>query len=139
GERPAAREARPHGSASVASAAPMLPAALHLHGGLRRLRRILCAPIVAIVGATQASDYGMEMAAALARGLASSGVGVASGFAPGISAAVHLGVLEAGAAPLAVMAGGIDVCKPACLRRLHRRIRDCGSAISELPAGFRPR
>ncbi len=119
--------------------APLLPAALHLQGGFDRLQRLLETPLVAILGAARASDYGMEMAAALARGLAASGVGVASRFAGGVCAAAHLGVLEAGARPLVVMAGGIDVRKPASLGRLHRRIVDDGVAISELPRGFAPR
>lgn len=115
------------------------PAALYVDGDLQRLRQALDAPIVAIVGSSQASDYGMEMAAALSRSLATSGVSVVAGFAPGIPAACHLGVLEAGAAPLAVMPGGVDVCVPIRLRGLHTRVIAGGTAISELPRGFRPR
>lgn len=115
------------------------PAALYVGGDLQRLARAFDAPIVAIVGSSQASDYGMEMTAALSRSLAASGVGVAAGFAPGIPSACHLGVLEAGGVPLVVMPGGVDVCVPIRLRGLHKRVTASGAAISELPPGFRPR
>jgi DNA processing protein len=112
--------------------------ALHVVGDLRHLRRIDGEPVVAIVGTTKASDYGMEMAASLARGLAICDVRVLSSFTAGIGAAAHLGVLEADAAALAVMPGGIDR-PPACLARLLRRLTANGAAISELPRDFRPR
>jgi DNA processing protein len=115
-----------------------LRGALHILGDPRRLRRLRDDPVVAILGTTRASDYGMEMAAWLARRLSRCGVTVISSFTAGIGAAVHLGVLEAGAAPLAVMPCGVDA-QPARLARLHRRLVAGGAAISELPEGFRSR
>ena len=55
------------------------PPALFLAGGPESLRELAQRPIVAFVGGARASDYGVEVAASLARGLAASGVTVASG------------------------------------------------------------
>ena len=46
---------------------------------LQRLRTLTSEPVVAIVGSRRATDYGMEMARSLARGLAASGVVVTLG------------------------------------------------------------
>ncbi len=92
-------------------------------------------PTVAIVGARAASDYGMEVAHGLARGLAASGVTVVSGFAEGIAAAAHAGALEARGPTVTAMAGGVDVCHPASRRALYRRLRETSCALAELPCG----
>jgi DNA processing protein len=114
------------------------PRALHVAGSLVRLQELLAQPAVAIVGARRASDYGMEVAHGLARGLAASGVTVVSGLAEGIAAAAHLGALHAGAPTLTVTAGGVDVARPASWRALHRRIAAEGCAVAELPCGCVP-
>ncbi|HXA54979.1 MAG TPA: DNA-processing protein DprA [Solirubrobacteraceae bacterium] len=115
------------------------PRMLHVRGGVERMTALLAAPTVAIVGAGRASDYGMEVAYGLARGLAASGVTVIGGLADGIAAAAHQGALRAGAAGVTVMAGGVDVPTPASWRELHRRIAVEGCALSELPCGSVPR
>jgi DNA processing protein len=53
---------------------------------------------VAVVGARQASSYGLEVARALGRGLSVAGVPVISGLALGIDSAAHAGALD-GRAP----------------------------------------
>jgi DNA processing protein len=115
------------------------PRLLHVAGSVERLRRALHEPTVAIVGARAASDYGMEVAHGLARGLAASGVTVVSGFAEGIAAAAHAGALEARGATVTAMAGGVDVCHPTSRRALYRRLRETSCALAELPCGERPR
>lgn len=115
------------------------PSVLYVAGGLERLRELLRGPAVAIVGSRAASDYGMETAHGLARGLAASGVTVISGFAEGIAAAAHAGALEVGGPTVTVLAGGVDVCHPASWRALHRRVCAEGCALAELPCGCRPR
>jgi DNA processing protein len=112
---------------------------LHFSGGHERLRGLTREDAVAIVGSGRASDYGLEMARSLARGLAVSGITVVSGFAEGISAAAHGGALEANGRPIAAMAGGADVCKPAARRELYERVRARGCVVAELPCGFRER
>lgn len=110
---------------------PLAPHALEVRGGVERLAGMLDAKVVAIVGTRSASDYGMETARALARGLAASGVTVASGLTDGIPAAVHAGALEAGGATLTVTADGVERCSPAWCASLYRRILSDGCAISE--------
>jgi DNA processing protein len=115
------------------------PWMVHALGGVERLLALLAQPTVAIVGTRHASDYGMEVAYGLARGLAASGVTVIGGLAEGIAAAAHQGALRGGNAGVSVMAGGVDVPTPASWSVLHRRIASEGCALAELPCASRPR
>jgi DNA processing protein len=114
------------------------PAVLYFTGEPERLRRLAEGPAVALVGARRASPYGLEMAHALGRGLGVAGLTVVSGLALGIDAAAHRGTLEGQGAALAVVAGGADVPYPKRNRRLHERVRERGSVVSEMPPGQRP-
>ncbi|HST55297.1 MAG TPA: DNA-processing protein DprA [Solirubrobacteraceae bacterium] len=115
------------------------PRALHLLGTLERFSSLLAEPVVVIAGTAFASDYGLQMARSLARGLAASGVTVASGLATGIPAAAHVGALDVDGPTFTVMAGGVDVCRPAGRRTLYERLGQTGCVLSELPCGFAPR
>ena len=115
------------------------PAMLNVDGGVGRLRDLLAAPTVAILGSTRASDYGVEMARSLARGLAASGVTVTSGLSDGIEVAAHAGALEVSGATVAVMPGGLDVGCPAKRRSVYERIRHHGCGVAELPRASKPR
>lgn len=115
------------------------PRMLHVVGGRERLRALTSEPAVAIVGSERPTDYGMEMARSLARGLAASGVTIVSGLANGIAAAAHAGALEVAGPTITVMAGGVDVVKPAARRGLYERVSASGCAVAELPCGFAPR
>jgi DNA processing protein len=112
------------------------PRMLYVAGGVERLGELTAGPVVAIVGSRRATDYGMEMAKSLARGLAASGVTVASGLADGIAVAAQAGALEAGGATTAVMSGGLDVACPARRRSLYERLRQGGCALAEVPCGW---
>jgi DNA processing protein len=111
------------------------PRSLNVAGGVERLGELTTAPVVAVVGSRRATDYGMEMAKSLARGLAVSGVTVASGLADGIAVAAHAGALEVEGRTVAVMGGGLDVACPARRRSLYERVRERGCAVAELPCG----
>jgi DNA processing protein len=111
----------------------LAPHALSVRGGLTRLAEMSTEVVVAIVGTRRATDYGMETARSLARGLAASGVTVASGLSEGIPVAAHSGALEAQGATFTVMASGLDRCSPASCRALSRRVTSNGCAISEAP------
>jgi DNA processing protein len=115
----------------------LAPHTLGVRGGVERLTGMLDEKVVAIVGTRRASDYGMETARGLARGLAASGVTVASGLAEGIPTAVHSGALEAHGATLTAMAAGVERCSPAWCSALYRRITSSGCAISETPSSPR--
>ena len=112
------------------------PRMLYVVGGSERLAKLTAKPAVAIVGSQRPSDYGMEMARSLARGLAASGVTVISGFANGIAVAAHAGALEVDEPTVTVMASGVDVIKPASRRGLYERVTASGCAVAEMPCGF---
>ncbi|HYM55244.1 MAG TPA: DNA-processing protein DprA, partial [Solirubrobacteraceae bacterium] len=115
------------------------PRMLNVAGGVGRLRELVAAPVVALVGSRSASDYGMEVARSLARGLTASGVTVTGLLADGIARAAHAGALEARGGTVAVVGGGLDVTCPARTRPLYARVRRSGCAVSELPCDCRGR
>lgn len=121
----------------VAEALGRAPA-LHLND-LGAVSGLLELPAVAVVGARACTDYGREVARALAGGLASAGVCVISGMALGIDATAHQAALKAGGPTVAVLPGGVDVPYPAAHRGLHRRLLARGGVVSEMPAGTAPR
>jgi DNA processing protein len=112
-----------------------VPNMLHIVGGAHRLMALSEQPTVAIVGTVRPTDYGMQMARDLARGLGASDVTIVSGLANGISAAAHAGALEAHAPTLTAMAGGVDVIEPAGRRGLYEQATAHGCAVAELPCG----
>ncbi len=93
-------------------------------------------PVVALVGARNASSLGTRTARALAEGLGHEGYTVVSGLARGIDAAAHHGSLKTGT--IAVMAGGVDVIYPAENALLAAAIADQGLRLSEQPMGMAP-
>jgi DNA processing protein len=115
------------------------PRMLYVVGGAERLAELAAKPAVAIVGSSRPTDYGMEMARSLARGLAASGVTVVSAMANGIFAAAHAGALEVDGPTVTVMAGGVDVIRPASRRGCYERVVEHGCAVAEPPCGFPPR
>jgi len=119
----------------AALAAP--PAVLHVAGGARRLLELGGADPVAIVGTRAASQYGLDVAAALGRGLGAAGLTVVSGLALGIDAAAHTGTLAAHGGTVAVLPGSADRVYPASKRRLHQGILATGVAVSEVGPGSR--
>jgi DNA processing protein len=90
---------------------------------------------VAVIGSSRASDYGMEMAKGIARGLAASGVTITSGLSDGIATAALAGALEARGATVTVMPGGLDAACPAKRRSLYERAARAGCSVTELPCG----
>ena len=97
---------------------------------------LLNRPIVALVGARNASSLGTRMARALARELGQAGYIVVSGLARGVDTAAHIAALDTGT--IAVQAGGIDVMYPAENTDLSSQIAQTGLRISEQPVGLTP-
>ena len=97
---------------------------------------LLTSPIVAIVGARNASANGRRLAHDLAAGLGEARVVVASGMARGIDAAAHGGALSTGS--IAVVAGGVDVIYPEENRGLYQALAQQGAVVAELPLGTEP-
>ncbi|WP_183963386.1 DNA-processing protein DprA [Sagittula marina] len=119
----------PGALAQIADAPPVL----WLVGDSNVLRR----PMVALVGARNASSLGLRMARHLAAGLSEAGYCVVSGLARGIDAAAHEATLDRGT--VAVLAGGVDVLYPAENAELAMQIAEKGGArLSEQPMGMQP-
>ena len=93
-------------------------------------------PMIAVVGARNASSLGSRMAKALASELGENGFVVVSGLARGIDAAAHLAALPTGT--IAVQAGGVDVMYPAENTDLAEKIAQQGLRLSEQPMGMAP-
>ena len=115
------------------------PRVLHLRGALAGDPMALDAPAIAVVGARDATAYGLAMARALGRALAESRLVVVSGLALGIDGAAHRGALEAGGRTVAVVGGGTDVVYPRQNASLRSEILSRGVLVSEHPAGTAPR
>jgi DNA processing protein len=94
-------------------------------------------PIIAIVGARNASAAGRSFAARLATDLGAAGFTIASGLARGIDTSAHHASLETGT--IAVLAGGPDRIYPAENAPLLERILKDGAAVTEMPLGWEPR
>lgn len=97
---------------------------------------LLARPMVAMVGARNASSLGLRMARRLAEGLAQAGQVVVSGLARGIDAEAHQAALATGT--VAVQAGGVDVIYPSENAELAAAIAARGCRVSEQPMGMEP-
>ena len=97
---------------------------------------VLERPLVALVGARNASSLGTRMARKLAQDLGAAGFTVVSGLARGVDAAAHDGALATGT--VAVVAGGVDVLYPAENAKLAHEIGKNGLRICDQPMGLQP-
>ncbi|SFR84296.1 DNA-processing protein DprA [Sphingomonas jatrophae] len=111
------------------------PPALIVRGDLRLLDR----PMVAMVGARNASAAAIRFARQLAAELAAGGRCVVSGLARGIDTAAHRGALGGEGGTLAVIAGGIDVAYPPENAALQEEIASAALLVAEMPPGTEPR
>jgi DNA processing protein len=98
--------------------------------------QLLQQPMIAMVGARNASANGRRFARDLAAELGRGGLTVISGLARGIDATAHLGGLETGS--IAVVAGGVDVVYPEENRGLYDALVGQGGVVAELPLGTEP-
>ncbi len=97
---------------------------------------LLSRPMIALVGARNASSLGTRMARKISADLAAAGQVVVSGLARGIDTAAHLGALEGGT--VAVFAGGVDVIYPVENAVLAQEIGERGLRLSEMPMHLAP-
>ncbi|MGA0122529.1 MAG: DNA-processing protein DprA [Gaiellales bacterium] len=116
------------------------PTALHLRppASAERLGLLLADPVVAVVGARQATAAGRGFAHRLAAELAAADVAVVSGLARGIDAAAHAGALARAGRTIAVLGCGIDRNYPAATAALARVIAREGAIVSEYAPGTPP-
>lgn len=94
-------------------------------------------PMVAIVGARNASSAGRSFAARLAAELGGAGWVIVSGLARGVDAAAHSASLASGT--VAAYAGGLNCVYPPEHADLAGRIVNEGALVSEMPMGWQPR
>jgi DNA processing protein len=109
------------------------PPLIAVRGNLSALIR----PLVAMVGARNASAAGVKFAERLARDLGEAGFAVVSGLARGIDAAAHRASLATGT--IAVLAGGHERIYPPEHVGLVDAILAQGAVLSEMPLGWEPR
>jgi len=100
--------------------------------------KVLQEPLVSIVGARLASDYGIGVTRDLVRYLVERKYSIVSGGALGIDAAAHESSIASKGKTIAVMAGGIDRLYPSRNFALFRQIRLQGLLISEVAPGVAP-
>lgn len=93
---------------------------------------------VALVGARQASSYGIMAAGRLGLDLARQGALVVSGMAQGVDAAALRGALQGGGRVVSVLGSGIDVIYPAGHGDLYEDVAAAGALLSEYPPGTPP-
>lgn len=108
------------------------PPALIVRGDPAIVRR----PLVAIVGARNASAAGCRFARQLAQQLVGEGLVVVSGLARGIDTAAHGGALAGGT--IGVIASGIDIAYPPENAALQAAIAEQGLLVAEQPPGTEP-
>ena len=112
----------------------------------QRLREIVDSPVmlycrgellpadgmaIGIVGSRHATNYGIQQATRLARGLASAGFTIVSGLARGIDAAAHRGALEANGRTIAVLGSGLLNVYPVEHSEFALDIAEQGAVLSE--------
>lgn len=110
------------------------PILLYLRGKVARLRE----PMLAVIGARSASEYGRRVAKHFAAAAAERSLVIVSGAAYGIDAAAHQGALQVRGKTVAVLGCGVDVAYPAAHRRLLEEIATDGAVLSEFPLGSKP-
>jgi len=108
------------------------PACLSTQGSLHLLQR----PMIAIVGARNASINAMRFAEKIAADLGDAGYVIVSGMARGIDAAAHHGAMPTGT--IGVIAGGIDIIYPPENRGLYAEIKTKRLLLAEMPPSTAP-
>ena len=93
---------------------------------------------VAMVGARNASNHGVQNAEHMAQALSEAGLTIVSGLALGIDAASHAGGLNGDGGTIAVIGTGIDRIYPSRNQQLARRVAEEGCIVSEYPLGTPP-
>jgi len=93
-------------------------------------------PVVAMVGARNASAAAVKLAREFAQALSAEGFVVVSGLARGIDGAAHEGALPQ---TIGVIASGIEIAYPPQHAALQERIATEGLLIAEQPPGTEPR
>lgn len=114
---------------------PDPPAVLYVRGKLIPFDEEVA---IGVVGAREATPYGIRSAGKLGMDLARQGALVVSGIARGVDSAALRGALQAGGSVVSVLGNGVDVCYPQGNEELYADVAAAGALISEYPPGTRP-
>lgn len=114
---------------------PDPPQNLYVTGNLPDAKK----PTVAIVGARNASPYGIYVAKQFAQALAASGVQIISGFARGIDRAAHEGAMQAQMPTFGILGCGVDICYPRENIDIYQQLASSGGFLSEYEPGTQPK
>lgn len=96
------------------------------------------APVVAIIGARECSEYGAYVARELGKLCASYGIHVVSGLAYGIDGISQKAARKKNGLVTAVLGSGVDVCYPPSNQELYDDLAIHGRIISEYFPGTQP-
>lgn len=118
---------------------PGAPHLLYVRGGLERLRTLTAQPVAAFLGCARPTDYGLELARELGRGLGASGLTVAAGSGGGIARAALAGAAEAEGPTVTVAGGGLAVTAAGSRDARRELLERRGCLIAELPPDVRGR
>ncbi len=113
---------------------PSAPLVLYVKGALKPEYKLA----VGMVGARQASMYGLSIAEKFARELSELGITVVSGLARGIDSAAHRGTVKAKGTTVAVLGCGLSQIYPKENARLANEIVERGALISEFSMSMPP-
>ena len=95
-------------------------------------------PVIAIVGAREASGYGLEAARYFSQKLAEHGMGVISGLARGIDGEAHKGAIQGKGETWGVLGCGLHMCYPKENYRLFEQMKTHGGILTEYGYGVKP-
>jgi DNA processing protein len=110
-----------------------VPPPIYVHGS------IPSGTCIAVVGTRTCTRYGIEIAEAFGRRIASAGWVTVSGLARGIDAAAHRGTIETGGHGIAILGSGLDHLYPPENAPLAQGLVELGGAIvSEYPGDTPP-
>ena len=102
-------------------------------------KKILNEFSLAIIGCRENSNYGKEVAIAVAKGLAKNNIITVSGLARGIDSIAHKETLKQNGKTIAVIGSGLDIIYPSENVNLVKEIiKNDGVLISEYPLGTKP-
>ena len=113
---------------------PDAPLGLFYYGNLPENNQ----PVMAIVGAREASGYGLEAARYFSQRLAEHGIGVISGLARGIDGEAHKGAIQGGGETWGVLGCGLHMCYPKENYRLFEQMKTQGGILTEYGYGAKP-
>ncbi len=113
---------------------PDPPAILYYVGDITLLNN----PGIAVVGARDCTQYGLDATARIAREVSNAGITITSGLAFGIDRQAHLSGLQGIGSSIAVVATGLDLVYPAQNMDVWKELSSAGLVISEFAPGTKP-